>query len=112
MLPANAKHAYKQGINKAFIHLFLTWDAISELLGEEDPIFTRVEKNPIEAYRWWFQGFNIIKEREVGREPISKFFLVESFKELVVVEQQLKEEDVEKFFSDMEIQFVDYILEK
>lgn len=108
----HATHAYKQGLNKAFIHLFLTWDEIDNILGEEEPMFTRVEKNPIEAYRWWFHEFTVVKERLVKGEPISKFFLVESFKDLIVSEQQLGEDRIDGFFKDMEVEFIDYVLEK
>ena len=109
----HASHVYKQGLNKAYIHLFLTWDEISELLeDEQEPIFTRSEKNPIEAYRWWFHEFKIIKERIIKDEPLSKFFLVPSFKELIIQEQELKPEQVEEFFKMMEVQFIDFSLEK
>lgn len=109
----HATHVYKQGINKAYIHLFLTWDEIAELLPEgETPMFTRNEKNAIDAYRWWFHEFKTIKERVTKDVPLSQFFLVPSFKELVIQEQQLSPERVEGFFNDMEIQFVDFVLEK
>ena len=49
---------------------------ILELIKEE-PIFTRVEKNPLAAYHWWFKDFEIKKERFV-REPINEFFKVPS----------------------------------
>jgi len=108
----HATHAYKQGLNKAYVHLFMTWDEMNVVLGEEKPMFTRVEKNPLEAYRWWFHEFNIVKERIVKGEPISQFFLVESFKELIAQEQELNEDQIKDFFKDMEMDFVDYILEK
>jgi len=108
----HATHAYKQGLNKAFIHLFLNWDEIDFFLGEDQkPMFTRKEINPVEAYRWWFHEFNIAKERFVKGEPLSDFFLVESFKKLVIDEQKIPSDRVEGFFKDMEIDFVDFVLE-
>jgi len=108
----HATHAYKQGLNKAFIHLFLTWEEIDELLGDQEPMFTRKEISPTDAYHWWFHEFNIVKERFVKGEPVSNFFLVESFKDLVIQQQQLPQERIASFFKDMEIDFIDYILEK
>lgn len=109
----HATHVYKQGLNKAYVHLFLTWDEITELLAEgEKPMFTRNEKNPLEAYRWWFHEFKTIKERLIKDEPLSQFFLVPSFRELIIQEQKLSPDRIEGFFRDMEVQFVDYILEK
>lgn len=98
-------HLYKQGLNKAFIHLFLDWDEIREII-RQDPMFTRIEKAPLDAYRWWFKDFRIIKERLV-KEPVHEFFQVDSFKELLAKEQQV---DAEQLLQNMEIQFVDFVL--
>ena len=102
----HATHLYKQGINKAYMHLFLTWDEIKSLINE-DPMFTRPEQNPLEAYRWWFRNFKIVKER-VDRKPVDDFFKVDSFKKLLAAEQNLS--DIDHFLKMMEIRFVDYIL--
>lgn len=104
----HATHLYKKGINKAYLHLFLTHNEIKELIGE-DPLFTRTEKSPIQAYHWWFKDFNIKKERFV-KEPTSEFFFVESFKELLANEQQVPLNDIDEFMKGLEIQFIDYCL--
>jgi 2-polyprenyl-3-methyl-5-hydroxy-6-metoxy-1,4-benzoquinol methylase len=107
----HATHLYKQGINKAFIHLFLSYEEILEILKEkvEDPLFTRVEKNPIAAYHYWFKEFEIKKERFVN-EPVSDFFYVDAFKELLANEQDVPMEHIDEFMKGLEIQFIDYCL--
>jgi 2-polyprenyl-3-methyl-5-hydroxy-6-metoxy-1,4-benzoquinol methylase len=102
----HATHLYKQGINKSYLHLFLTFDEIKDLINQE-PFFTRMEKDPIQAYRWWFDAFEIKKERFV-KEPVSEFFHVQSFKELLSNEQQIPLDQIDSFLKLMEIQFVDY----
>lgn len=104
----HATHLYKQGINKAYFHLFLTWDEIRGLINQ-DPVFTRHEIEPLEAYRWWFRAFEIVKDRSIT-EPMNEFFQVPAFRELLAAEQQL--EDVDHFLKLMEIQFVDFKLIK
>jgi 2-polyprenyl-3-methyl-5-hydroxy-6-metoxy-1,4-benzoquinol methylase len=106
----HGSHVYKQGLNKSYVHLFLTYEELTENI-DEPPLFVRRELNPLEAYRYWFNDFEISKERII-REELSEFFLVPSFKKLVIAEQELPEERHEEFFKDMEIQFVDYVLEK
>ena len=109
----HAIHSYKQGLNKAFVHLFLTWEEIKGLLGEgQEPMFTRQEIDPLKAYRWWFHEFNIVKEKCIKNREISDFFLVEEFKNLVIDQQQVPPERVDGFFEDMKIEFVDFLLEK
>lgn len=102
-----ASHLFKVGLNKSYMHLFLGWQELKDL-GHE-PMFTRPEINPVEAYHWWFHMFKIDKERFI-REPVHEFFLVPSFKELLIAEQKLEGERQEGFFKDMEIQFIDYTL--
>jgi SAM-dependent methyltransferase len=104
----HATHLYKQGVNKAYMHLFLTYPEILELI-QQEPMFTRVEKNPLEAYHWWFKDFEIKKERFV-REPVSEFFHVPSFKELLAKEQEVPMEYIDEFMKGLEIQFIDYCL--
>lgn len=104
----HANHLYKKGINKAFIHLFLNWDELKELINE-DPMFTRPEKAPIEAYHWWFNDFKVDKERMITG-PVSDFFHVPSFKELLANEQGIPMDQIDGFLKLMEIQFVDYAL--
>lgn len=102
----HATHVFKQGLNKSYIHLFLTWDEIKELT-EQEPVFTRAEKNPITSYRWWFNDFKIVKER-LREEVVHAFFHNPSFKELLAQEQNL--DNVDAFLDSMKLQFVDYVL--
>jgi len=102
----HATHLYKQGLNKAYMHMFLSWDELHELT-KQKPMFTRVEKDPIQAYRWWFRNFKIVKERMI-KEPVSDFFKHPDFKNLLTNEQNLL--NVDDFLKIMEIQFVDYVL--
>lgn len=104
----HASHIYKQGVNRAYLHLFLQYDEIVELIGQP-PMFTRIEKNPLEAYRWWFHEFEVKKERMV-KEDVSDFFFVPSFKELLANEQQIPVAEIDGFLDRMTIQFIDYVI--
>jgi 2-polyprenyl-3-methyl-5-hydroxy-6-metoxy-1,4-benzoquinol methylase len=104
----HATHLYKQGINKAYLHLFLTYEEIKELINQ-DPVFTRAEKKPLEAYHWWFNNFTIKKERSV-KEPVNGFFHVPSFKELLANEQQIPMNEIDNFVNGLDVQFVDFCL--
>jgi 2-polyprenyl-3-methyl-5-hydroxy-6-metoxy-1,4-benzoquinol methylase len=103
----HAMHLYKQGLNKAYIHLFLTWAEIVGLTNE-DPMVTRIEKDPLVAYSWWFRDFAIEKQRLI-KEPVSDFFHNPAFKDLLKEEQRV--ENIDKFLELMEIQFCDYQLQ-
>jgi SAM-dependent methyltransferase len=104
----HASHLPKSGLNKAYIHMFLTYE---ELVGKGfKPLFTRIEKNPLEAYRWWFKDFKIVKEKPIY-ENVSEFFKVPAFKELLASEQQISMKDVDGLLKNMEIQYVDFLLE-
>lgn len=103
-----ATHLYKQGINRAYLHLFLSWEEIKSLIDQE-PMFTRMEKAPIDAYKWWFHDFKITRERFI-REDVSEFFFVPAFKELLANEQQIPIEHIDGFLDLLRIQFVDYQL--
>jgi SAM-dependent methyltransferase len=105
----HASHLHKYGLNKAFIHLFLNWDELNEL-GYQMPL-VRHETNPLIAYRWFFNPFIIEKERII-RTPLNEFFLIDSFKELVWCEQNIENDQRERFIKDMEIDFVDFQLVK
>jgi SAM-dependent methyltransferase len=104
----HATHLYKQGVNKAYWHMFLSWDEIKEQIKDE-PMFTRPEKNPVVAYHWWFKDFKIEKERLI-EEDVSEFFFVPSFKELLANEQQIPLEEIDEYLARMRIQFADYVL--
>jgi len=104
----HATHLYKQGLNRAYWHMFLSWDELKEEIKDE-PMFTRPEKDPVSAYRWWFNSFSIEKERLI-QEDVSEFFLVSAFKELLASEQQMSLEEVDGLLSRMRIQFADYVI--
>jgi hypothetical protein len=97
----------KQGLNKAFIHLFLSWEELADM--GYDQMFTRPEIDPIRAYHYWLHQFKIVKET-FQRTPLSDFFLVPAFKDLVFDQQQVPPDRRAGFLKDMEIEFVDYIL--
>lgn len=106
----HAAHVYKQGLNKAFIQLFLTAVELGEQVTEA-PMFTRKELKPIEAYRQWFRDFDIVKERLI-KAPVDEFFHVPAFKELLSNEQSLVQLgiNVDDFLRVMEVNFIDYCL--
>jgi SAM-dependent methyltransferase len=104
----HATHLFKQGINKAYVHLFLKHQEIEVLINDK-PMFTREEKKPLEAYHWWFKEFDIKKERPV-KEPVSDFFHVPAFKELLANEQSIPMVEIDSFLKLMETQFIDYCL--
>lgn len=103
----HASHLFKVGLNKAYIHLFLSWEELCNLGYEQT--FTRPEIDPIRAYNYWFHQFKIVKET-VHKSHVSDFFMVPSFKQLVLDQQQVPKERQEGFIKDMEIEFVDFIL--
>jgi SAM-dependent methyltransferase len=104
----HATHLYKQGVNKAYLHLFLRNLEIGDMINA-DVMFTREEKNAMEAYHWWFNNYEIKKERFV-REPVGEFFFVPAFKELLANEQQIPVSEIDNFLKLMEVQFIDYVL--
>lgn len=104
----HASHLFKQNLNLAYIHLFLKYEELAETIGSK-PMFTREERDPIKAYHWWFSDFEIKKERFV-KEPVSEFFHVPAFKDLLANEQGIPAEHIDGFLKLMEIQFVDYVL--
>ncbi len=103
----HATHLPKIGLNKAFIHLFMKWEELEALGYKQIP--TRTETNPIAAYRYWFKNFKILDER-MHREPVSDFFFVPSFKQLIIDEQHLEGDRKEHFFNDMSLTYIDYKL--
>lgn len=105
----HATHVFKQGINKAYFHLFLSWDEMNNQLGRA-PIFTRPEIDPVTAYRYWFQQFRVTKENIIT-EPVSDFFQNAATKKLIQEAQKLPSREINTFMKRMEIQFVDYRLE-
>ena len=104
----HASHLPKIGLNKAYIHLFLTYEEIVDLGFQ--PMFTRIEKDPQEAYRWWFKDFRVTKEKPI-KLWVDDFFRVPAFKDLLAMEQQLDPNGVDRFLDLMEINFIDYVLE-
>ena len=104
----HASHLPKVGLNKAYIHMFLTFEELVERGFK--PLFTRIETNPLEAYRWWFRDFKIVNERPIY-DDVSEFFHVQAFKELLANEQQIPMKDIDAFLDRMRLQFVDFTLE-
>ena len=105
----HAMHLFKQGVNKAYWHLFLTQE---ELERNHGPVmFTRKEMNPLDSYRWWFNNFDIKKEVLI-KEPIHEFFFVPAFQQLLSTEQGVPLEQIDEFLAKLEIQFVDFKLVK
>ncbi len=104
----HATHLFKKGINKAYFHLFLKHEEIADLIGEE-PMFTRAEKNPLEAYNWWFKDFHVTKK--AVSEDLSPFFTVQSFKDLLGAEQELPPPEVDQLLERMKVQFYDFALQ-
>jgi len=101
-------HSLDPELNKAFFHLFITWEEIYEL-SKKEPMYTRKELNPIEAYHWWFKGFDIKRERKMTGN-VSEFFHVPAFKKLLATEQGINPDSVDDLLKNMEIQFVDFLL--
>jgi len=104
----HASHLFRRGLNKAYIHLFLKWHEICELIGGE-PMFTREEKSPSEAYKWWFHDFVVKKERQI-KEPVSEFFHVPAFKQLLADEQGVSLAEADRLLDLMQVQFIDWRL--
>lgn len=103
----HASHLYKQGLNKAYIHLYLSWE---ELVDKGYiPLFTRKEVEPIKAYHYWFLPFNIVKET-LRTSDIDEFFFFGDFKELVMTEQNIPKEKDAEFIESMKLDFIDYVL--
>jgi len=101
-------HTLNPELNKAYLHLFLKYDELFEL-AKKPPMFTRIETDPLEAYHWWFKDFDIKRERKMDG-PISEFFRVPAFKELLANEQNISIDKVDELLELMKIQFIDYIL--
>jgi SAM-dependent methyltransferase len=104
---SHATHIYRK-LNKAYTHLFLTWEEIKNKINEP-PMYTRMELDPITAYHWWFKDFKIIKERII-REPVPEFFLQQEMKDIMMQTMGLSLEEVEPFCERMSMKFVDYLL--
>ena len=109
-LSRHGSHLYNKGLNKSHIHLFLTYEEIANAIGE-DPMFVRTEKDPVTAYKWWFDNFKIVREDYIN-DPISDFFKNPAFKDLLGSEHQLSKNEVEDLLKRMEINFVDFQLVK
>jgi 2-polyprenyl-3-methyl-5-hydroxy-6-metoxy-1,4-benzoquinol methylase len=104
----HGSHLWNRGLNKAYIHLFLNWAEIVSLTNET-PIYTRTERKPKEAYKWFFKGFDIKKENHIT-EPVPEMFHVPAFKSRLASEQELTMDGVDKLLKDMQTQFIDYVL--
>jgi SAM-dependent methyltransferase len=104
----HASHLPKYGLNYAYMHMFLSHEELVDRGFK--PLFTRIEKNPMEAYHWWFKDFKIIKEKPIY-DGVNGFFHEPAFKELLAVEQQLKPDEIDPFLERMKLQYIEYTLE-
>lgn len=102
----HATHLIKQGLNKAYIHMFLSWSEIESLTGKK-PVFTRKEKDPMRSYMWWFRDFKVEKQTKIT-EPVSDFFKNKEIKDMLSKEQDVS--NIEEFLKNMSLQFVDFKL--
>ena len=103
----HATHTYKTGLNKAFIHLFLSQEECLEL--GFTPLPTRRETDPLKAYADWFGGFKTVSCRQ-DSTPVEGFFLADGMKQLLIAEQKLPKDRHGKFFEEMAIDFIHYRL--
>lgn len=103
----HGSHLAKIGLNKSFIHLFLTYEELTEL--GYQPIFTRMEKSPLEAYHYWFRDFEIQHKRIEKAKEINPFFHVDAFKELLSTEQGIALDKIDDFLDLMRVDFVDFV---
>jgi SAM-dependent methyltransferase len=105
----HASHLYKFGLNRAYAHLFLTYDELVEL--GATPMFTRAEKDPLTAYNWFFSPFSVEKEHII-RKDVDPFFLAPTMTDLLFKEQEVKPKDQKAFLERLSLEFVDYVLVK
>jgi SAM-dependent methyltransferase len=103
-------HLYKQGLNKAFVHLFLTEEELVDR--GYAPLFVRHETNPLVAYKWFFNNFVIERENVIRPNPLEAFFQDQMVKDLLWSEQKIDAKRKNGFIKDMEIDFCDYVLTK
>lgn len=99
----HANHVYRT-FNKAYSHLFLTPEQLSE--HEPLPVLKMTGVNPLEEYKRWFQatGFEVVKEN-VLESPVDRACVKN------VPRQELKSiVNHENYLKILEIQFVDYTL--
>jgi 2-polyprenyl-3-methyl-5-hydroxy-6-metoxy-1,4-benzoquinol methylase len=100
-------HLYNQ-VNKAFLHLIFDDVELTRICGCQAEHNIKVNR-PFDTYRFWFQevGLDIKSEIAVRRE-VEQFFIQPS-----QVQQRLAEkwEDPMEMIKDMEIEFIEYILE-
>lgn len=101
-------HLY-QKINKAFVHLVFDEIELVRIGGYESEHNVKVTR-PMETYRNWFQesGFDIISEIPI-KTPVEESLLKPSFANQRL-EEKWKDRPTE-MRGDMEIEFVEYILE-
>ncbi len=102
-------HLYHE-LNKAYVHLVFTPEELKMLLPEpkyEEPTIKVVK--PIKTYETFIEnsGLNIIHKREI-RENIEPFFKIPK-----IADRIIKNTDFHEFPEyQMQIQFVDYVLNK
>ncbi len=104
----HATHLFKQGLNKAYFHLFANYQEIAELIGQT-PKFTRIEINPEVAYAWWFNDFEIVS-KSLNKSSVEDFFKTPAMKKILANEQGIPHNKINDFLNIMEISFIDYCL--
>lgn len=105
----HGSHLPKKGLNKAYVHLFLTEQEIVK--HGHEITFTRMETKPLEAYKWWFRNFNVNLER-FHRQDLHPFFKNPTFQNHMFLEQKIESKDQKEFIKNLEIDFIDYVLTK
>jgi hypothetical protein len=79
----HATHLYKQGINKAYFHLFLTWDEIRGVDQSRSDFSLATKKSP---WMLIIGGLEALRLSKIAASLslVHEFFQVPAFKELLV----------------------------
>lgn len=100
-------HVYED-INKAFVHLVFDDVELTRVCGCQATHNVKVSR-PLDTYRHWFSAANLEIKSEIAiRREVEKFFL-----EPTHAAQRLKQkwEDSAQMVKDLEIEFVEYMLQ-
>ncbi len=104
----HGSHLYNIGLNKAYVHLYLT---PSEILQNTNstPMYTRKTLDPLADHRHFFEEFKIVKEIELGH-GVEPFFQSNQMKEMLMKSTGVAKKDLEKLLLIMGKDFIDYKL--
>ena len=106
----HAAHLHQNGLNKAYLHLFLNKDELDEIVGKPT-MFVRPETNPQEAYRWWFDKFKVCNSPgRMCEKPVDPFFEQPYFREML--QEQFPDRKIKDIMNDLAIDFIDFVLTK